>query len=345
MATPEEMFRTAKFGGYDKDDVEQEIQRLNDAAMVEKNELKGKLDQANAKIRAQAQELEVRSAKIKELQDALIAKDTELQNVEKEVKDKYQSYVDNYDTIGSLIYEAKIRAKQVDRETEAQRQRILAEANAEAQKVKDNAQAECKQILEDTQKKIDEKNREGKLQYAAIQEELSHVIDTFNQVQKSFMNSYRDIQNIVNEEPASSFTQSGDKDFESRPDTDAAAPDDEFAAGNTEEPEGPDDDFDDSSDPIIRRFAKRNAIDTDFMARNFGLKNPAGTGTQRKSDAAGPAAGAGTEAADPAAGAAPSPSVNIQDINTRTPAGRKTIDSMVTGLNFGPSDFEGLDGE
>ena len=132
MATPEEMFRTAKFGGYDKDDVEQEIQRLNDAAMVEKNELKGKLDQANAKIRAQAQELEVRSAKIKELQDALIAKDTELQNVEKEVKDKYQSYVDNYDTIGSLIYEAKIRAKQVDRETEAQRQRILAEANAEA---------------------------------------------------------------------------------------------------------------------------------------------------------------------------------------------------------------------
>lgn len=199
MATPEEMFRTAKFGGYDKDDVEQEIQRLNDAAMVEKNELKGKLDQANAKIRAQAQELEVRSAKIKELQDALIAKDTELQNVEKEVKDKYQSYVDNYDTIGSLIYEAKLRAKQVDRDTEAQKQKILAEAQTEAQQIRDNAAAEGEKMIEDVEKQIEEKNRNGKMQYEAVQEELAHVIEIFNQVQKQFMNSYREIQNIVSD--------------------------------------------------------------------------------------------------------------------------------------------------
>ena len=199
MATPEEMFRTAKFGGYDKDDVEQEIQRLNDAAMVEKNELKGKLDQANAKIRAQAQELEVRSAKIKELQDALIAKDTELQNVEKEVKDKYQSYVDNYDTIGSLIYEAKLRAKQVDRDTEAQKQKILAEAQTEAQQIRDNAAAEGEKMIEDVEKQIEEKNRNGKMQYEAVQEELAHVIEIFNQVQKQFMNSCREIQNIVSD--------------------------------------------------------------------------------------------------------------------------------------------------
>ncbi|MEE8885210.1 MAG: hypothetical protein SOI56_01410 [Eubacteriales bacterium] len=211
MATPEEMFRTTKFGGYDKDDVEQQIQKMRDAANVERRELSAKIDAANETIVDQQKDIDNLNTKVRELQDSLIAKDRELQDVEKNVREKYQSYVDNYDTIGSLIYEAKIRAKQVDRETEAERQRILAEANSEAQKIRDEAQVEAKQLLDETQKKIDEKNRDGRLQYAAIQEELAHVIETFNQVQKQFMNSYRDIQNIVNEEPGS-FDDSGDDD-------------------------------------------------------------------------------------------------------------------------------------
>lgn len=205
------MFRTTKFGGYDKDDVEQQIQKMRDAANVERRELSAKIDAANETIVDQQKDIDNLNTKVRELQDSLIAKDRELQDVEKNVREKYQSYVDNYDTIGSLIYEAKIRAKQVDRETEAERQRILAEANSEAQKIRDEAQVEAKQLLDETQKKIDEKNRDGRLQYAAIQEELAHVIETFNQVQKQFMNSYRDIQNIVNEEPGS-FDDSGDDD-------------------------------------------------------------------------------------------------------------------------------------
>ncbi len=199
MATGEEIFRTAKFGGYDKEDVEQGIQRIQDAATVEKNDLRNKLDLANKQIADKDAEINSLNAKIRELQDSLIAKDKELQDMEKNVKEKYQSYVDNYDTIGSLIYEAKLRAKQVDRDTEAQKQKILAEAQTEAQQIRDNAAAEGEKMIEDVEKQIEEKNRNGKMQYEAVQEELAHVIEIFNQVQKQFMNSYREIQNIVSD--------------------------------------------------------------------------------------------------------------------------------------------------
>ena len=188
MATGEEIFRTAKFGGYDKEDVEQGIQRIQDAATVEKNDLRNKLDQANKQISDKDAEISSLNAKIRELQD-----------MEKNVREKYQSYVDNYDTIGSLIYEAKLRAKQVDRDTEAQKQKILAEAQTEAQQIRDNAAAEGEKMIEDVEKQIEEKNRNGKMQYEAVQEELAHVIEIFNQVQKQFMNSYREIQNIVSD--------------------------------------------------------------------------------------------------------------------------------------------------
>ena len=111
----------------------------------------------------------------------------------------------NYETIGSLIYEAKIRAKQTDRETEAQRQRVLADAQADAQRIREEAQAEAQKTLDDVQRQVDEKTREGKLQYIAVQEELSRIVDIFGQVQKQFMNSYRDIQKIVSEKPGDSF--------------------------------------------------------------------------------------------------------------------------------------------
>jgi cell division septum initiation protein DivIVA len=112
--------------------------------------------------------------------------------------------VDNYETIGSLIYEAKIRAKQTDRETEAQRQRILADAQADAQRIREEAQAEAQKTLDDVQRQVDEKMQEGKLQYNAVQEELSRIVAIFSKVQKQFMNSYRDIQKIVNENPGES---------------------------------------------------------------------------------------------------------------------------------------------
>lgn len=201
MADNEDLFKRTAFGGYDKDDVEQELQKLRDNAREEKTRLQKQLAEASRNVRDLEDELDEKNRKIQDLQDDLNAKDKEILEMERNIREKYQSYVDNYDTIGSLIYEAKIRAKQIDRETDAQKQKILADAQAEAQRIRDDAQADAQKTLGDVQRQIDERNREGKQQYLAVQEELGHVVEIFNQVQKQFMNSYRDIQKIVNEAP------------------------------------------------------------------------------------------------------------------------------------------------
>ena len=201
MAENEELFKTTAFGGYDKDDVQAEIQRLKDNAYQEKSKVIRDLSAAKKSLAAKDDEIREKDAKIAELQEALEARDQEILKMEKTIREKYQSYIDNYDTIGSLIYEAKIRAKQIDRETEAEKQRRIADAEAEARKIRDEAQAEAQKTLDGVQKEVDEINREGKQQYEAIQEELTNVVAIFNRVQKQFMNSYKAIQDIVNENP------------------------------------------------------------------------------------------------------------------------------------------------
>jgi chromosome segregation ATPase len=205
MSDGDELFKTTAFGGYDKDDVQAEFQRIKDDAYQEQQRLQARLAAVTRELDQTRIRLEARERKLDEMQETLAAKDKELQDMEKTIREKYQSYVDNYETIGSLIYEAKIRAKQTDRETEAQRQRVLADAQADAQRIREEAQAEAQKTLDDVQRQVDEKTREGKLQYIAVQEELSRIVDIFGQVQKQFMNSYRDIQKIVSENPGDSF--------------------------------------------------------------------------------------------------------------------------------------------
>ncbi|MCC6094590.1 MAG: hypothetical protein LIV24_06165 [Eubacterium sp.] len=199
MAESEELFKTTAFGGYDKDDVQAELQRLKDNAFEEKTKISKELANARKALDEKDAVIREKDARIEELQEDLNAKDKEILKMEKTIREKYQSYVDNYDTIGSLIYEAKIRAKQIDRETESEKQRRIAQAEADAQKIRDQAQEEAQKTLDGVQKQIDDMNREGKQQYNAVQEELSQVVEIFNRVQKQFMNSYKAIQDIVNE--------------------------------------------------------------------------------------------------------------------------------------------------
>jgi chromosome segregation ATPase len=204
MSDSEELFKTTAFGGYDKDDVQAEFRRLKDDAYAEQQRLQQRLAAVTKELDQTRIRLAARENKLEELQETIAAKDREILDMEKNIREKYQSYVDNYETIGSLIYEAKIRAKQTDRETEAQRQRILADAQADAQRIREEAQAEAQKTLDDVQRQVDEKMQEGKLQYNAVQEELSRIVAIFSKVQKQFMNSYRDIQKIVNENPGES---------------------------------------------------------------------------------------------------------------------------------------------
>ena len=201
MADREDLFKTTAFGGYDKDEVEMEWQKLKDNAYEEKNELRKEKEALQIALEEKEALLAEKEQKIAELSEALLTKDRELMALEKNIREKYQSYVDNYDTIGTLIYEARVRAKQINQETDAERQRILAEADEEARRIREEAQNEAQAVLADIDRQIEEKNQEGRSQYEAGQEELGSMVAIFSRVQKQFMNSYKDIQKIVGFDP------------------------------------------------------------------------------------------------------------------------------------------------
>lgn len=201
MGDFEERFKTTKFGGYDKEEVLQELQKMKENAHAEKAQILRELEDARRNNVVLQKELEEKNARIAELQETIVAKDHEIQETGRMIREKYQSYVDNYDTIGSLIYESKIRAKQIARETEEERKKILEEAQEEAARIKEEADSAARKRLQDVQIEIDDRNAAGRLQFESVQEELNSALETFSKLQKQFMNSYKTIQQIVRDRP------------------------------------------------------------------------------------------------------------------------------------------------
>ncbi len=197
MGDNEERFKTAAFGGFDKEEVMLELQKLKETAHAERAQISKDLDSAHRERESLRSQIRARDEKIASLQDTLASKDRELIELDRTIHEKYQSYVDNYDTIGSLVYEAKLRAKQINRETDEERQKILDEARAEADRIRREAEENAGRLLNDVQAEIEQRNRTGQVQYESVQEELNNVLDIFRQVQKQVMNSYRSIQQIA----------------------------------------------------------------------------------------------------------------------------------------------------
>ena len=197
MAENDDLFKTTAFGGYDKEEVQIEIQKIKENARAERSQILLDLEECRRSLESARKELSNKDTQIAELRETLANKDRELLEQERMIKDKYQSYVDNYDTIGSLVYEAKLRAKQINRETDDEREKILEQANADAERIRAEAESAAREQLKAIQEEIDQRNMNGKVQYEAVQEELNSVLETFRQVQKQVMNSYRTIQTIA----------------------------------------------------------------------------------------------------------------------------------------------------
>ena len=197
MGEGEDRFKTAAFGGYDKEEVQQELQKMRENAHAERAQIVRDLESARRELDTVAETIRKKDVEIAELRETLAAKDKEILDMERTIRDKYQSYVDNYDTIGSLVYEAKLRAKQINRETDDERERILEEARADADRIRQEAESSALQRLTEVQGEIDQRNKNGLVQYETVQEELNSVLEIFRQVQKQVMNSYRTIQMIA----------------------------------------------------------------------------------------------------------------------------------------------------
>lgn len=174
----EEMFKTTLMGGFDKDDVQEKVQKMKDEAAQQQLAFK--------------KEIEEKEQKIAELQKRLELKEANQERLERDIQEKYQKYVDNYETIGRVALEAQLRADKMIEETQEKCDKMVADAEAEA-----------KQKIVDAELEIDGKLLDGKKKYLALQEEMSQIVDLINSAQKHFADSYNEVHKIIDAMPTS----------------------------------------------------------------------------------------------------------------------------------------------
>ena len=173
-----EMFKTTLMGGYDKEEVQELIQKLKDEmAEIQVNYKKQIAD---------------RDTKIAELQKRIELKEAYQARMEEDIKEKYQKYIDNYESIGKLVFEAQIKAEGMENEAREKCEKMIAEAEEEA-----------KRRVEAVQSEIDDKLLEGKKKYVAVQEEMNGIVELINQAQRRFMSSYKEVHQIISSMPTS----------------------------------------------------------------------------------------------------------------------------------------------
>ena len=119
------------------------------------------------------------------------------EKLERDVTEKYQKYVDNYDRIGSLILNAQIQADEMMERAKKQCDEMLKTAEQQAAQMREEADREAKARVDQVQKEVNEKLADGKKKYIAVQDEMNDIVELINQAQKRFMSSYKEVHRIV----------------------------------------------------------------------------------------------------------------------------------------------------
>ena len=171
MENYNEEFKTTLMGGYDKDDVHAKFKALNDESYAKRSKM--------------ALEIEKQMKLIEEKDEIIAQKNEQIDKLKKDIEEKYQSYIDNYDTIGKIVYETRIQSEKKIQDAQAEADKIIKEANEKAQLSTDKAQLD-----------VDRKLAEGKRKYNVLQEEINELIQLVNQVQHKFMQSFKAIHEI-----------------------------------------------------------------------------------------------------------------------------------------------------
>lgn len=173
-----ELFKTTLMGGYDKDDVMEQMRNLKESHTGEVTRLTKEIQQKNSRI--------------EELTHRLVTKEEQKEKLEHEIKNKYQKYIDHYDSISSLVVESQIRAEHIIGAAQKKAEELIRDAEVEAQKRIDSVQSE-----------VDSRLVEGKRKYIAVQEEMNEIVELINQAQRRFMASYKEVHRIIRTMPES----------------------------------------------------------------------------------------------------------------------------------------------
>ncbi len=189
----EEMFKTTLMGGFDKEDVLTKFQEAKDEAYKEQK-----------KLEAQVEE---RDKLISELRQSLKNKETENEQLQKDIKEKYQSYIDNYDSIGKLVYDAKVRSDNMMAETKQQCDQMLQETKEECARMVEEArrkeeevvavyEAKIEQQAQEAQQFMEKQMTQGRDSYRIIRNEMAQMVQAMNELQKGFLESYKKVRTV-----------------------------------------------------------------------------------------------------------------------------------------------------
>lgn len=171
------MFRQA-LRGFDKDEVLAYI--------------RSKEEEHAKACAAYEKDIRKRDKIISELKSRVVLKDEQVDRLEEDIRNRYQKYIDNYRQIGDLVYESKVKSEQ-----------IVGAARREAEEIVRNAGDEAAKKVASVQGQIDAKLNDGRKKYLHVQDEMNEIVDMFNKMQKKFMQSYKEVHEIIQSMPAS----------------------------------------------------------------------------------------------------------------------------------------------
>lgn len=173
-----ELFKTTLMGGYDKDDVMEQMRKMKETHTGEITRL--------------AKEIQKKNSRIEELTERLVSKEEQKEQLERNIKNKYQKYIDHYESISRLVLESQIRAENIIKDAQKKADDIVRQAEKEAQKRIDTVQSE-----------VDRRLADGQSKYIAVQEEMNAIVELINQAQQRFMASYKEVHSIISTMPES----------------------------------------------------------------------------------------------------------------------------------------------
>lgn len=192
-------FKTAIVKGFDKDEVLTYIQKMEEEAYAKDAEF--------------AKALKTKDAKIEELKKRISLKEEQKERLEDEIEKKYKKYIDNYDRIGRLVFEAELKADAISEEAQKKADDLIAEAQKKADEILAEAEKKAAVRSSETEAEINERLAEGKKKYIAVQEEMNSIVELINEVQKRFMASYKDVHKIVQNMPSSLSDMDDDQEL------------------------------------------------------------------------------------------------------------------------------------
>ncbi len=149
------MFKTV-LRGFDKDEVLVYIQQLQDELNLAKTEKEKAINERDKIIR--------------DLKSRISQKDEQRAQLENEIETKYKKYIDNYEKIGSLIFESQVKGDKMVAEAKAEADMIKEESQSASEKMLSEAREKAEFIRTEAQEEADKARSEANADAAYIRE-------------------------------------------------------------------------------------------------------------------------------------------------------------------------------